>query len=84
MAQAKQEKRRRQLKEREAGFRRAVEQEEAYALAREAQQAYLDGNPSAASGLLKKALLRDPHYAGALGLLGQIHYDAGRDSDALY
>ncbi|MEJ7609431.1 MAG: SNF2-related protein [Bryobacteraceae bacterium] len=84
MAEDKQERRRRQLKQRETETRRADEQYEAYQLLSEAQAGYRRGALAEATRLLKKILRLDSANAGALGLLGQIHFDAQEDADALY
>ncbi|MBL8221249.1 MAG: DEAD/DEAH box helicase [Bryobacterales bacterium] len=84
MAATKQEKRQRQLKEREAEVRRAAEHQEARYLIRQAKYAYGDGDSPFAIRLLKKILLHDEPDPGALDLLAQIHFEAEQDADALY
>src|SRR4051794_32222593 len=84
MAEAKQERRRRELKQREADLRRATEQHEARKLFAHAEYHYRNGDPLAASRQLQKILHRVPDHPAALGLLGEIHFKAGQDADALY
>jgi SNF2 family DNA or RNA helicase len=74
----KQERRRRELKLREAGERQAENREQAAFLHEAARRALRQGDAPGAARLAKKALVLDPENTASASLLGHLHFEAGQ------
>jgi superfamily II DNA or RNA helicase len=79
----KQERRRRELKLRDAQERKDDQREQAIWMYREAQTKLRDGDVPAAARLAKKALVLKPRHPGALALLATVYCEAGEYAVAL-
>lgn len=80
----KQEKRRKQLKVRQAAERRRFDRQEADYVCRHAIAEFHAGNAPDALRLAKKALAMSPGHSPALELAGRIYFDARQYPDAAY
>ncbi len=80
----KQERRQRLLKEKRAAQQRGWDLADADDFYREALQAHRLGNAPGAARAAKKALQLNPDLFPALGLLGEIHFEAAQYADAAY
>jgi superfamily II DNA or RNA helicase len=78
-----QERRKQILRRRRAEEQREFDSEEARYLFGDALRAHRSGDIPAADRFLKKALILDPHLAGAMDMLAQIHRAAGHYAEAL-
>ena len=79
----KQERRRRELKLREAEERKGENREQADWLHASARRALRQGDLPGAARLAKKALVLDPGHMASVSLLGHLYFEAGQHAVAL-